>query len=477
MRVSRHFKLGVGQDILEFIDIDISGDDPLFIDPRALRTLSTPWTDECVTLVQDFFRTVITAIRAGGTARARVLLRQLREPNETHLGLSRGRARGRALGPQSSRDVADALVESEAIKSGLLEDLEETILMIEGIGSDLISDMTTNVIREPLIRFTQAQARRWGIAMRRVDSGPLWDPEAHDWIQRFEELPVVKGSRLLFVPKAIVRKRLQYDPQDYFQHYVLNYMVEQEKSANSELVYLLKDGTPRVNKKDVVKKYGRGKRLAAKITNEDPTVLANYRRDKRRAGSPALQHEEIAERTAGTTTPDWDALLEAVTSVPAGRDGADSFHRAIEDLLKVLFFPQLAFPEREVEIHAGRKRIDITFANQGLSGFFGWVSTHHPAMYVVIECKNYTGDPANPELDQISGRFSPSRGKVGLLVCRTFKDKELFITRCRDTANDQRGFVMPLDDEDLRTLTQTRRDGDIDEVSAFLKERFERLIR
>jgi hypothetical protein len=477
MRVSRHFKLGVGQDVLDFVDIDIKGDDPLYVDPRALRTLNTPWTNECVTLVQDFFQTVLGAIRNGETTRARLLLRQLREPNETHLGLSRRRARGRALGPQSARDVADALLGSEAIKSGLLEDLEETILMIDGIGSDLISDMTTNVMREPLIHFTQAQARQWAIPLRSVDSGPIWAPSAHDWTQRFEELPVVKGSKLLFVPKAIVRKQLQYRPQDYFQHYILNYLVEQEKSANSELVYLLKDGTPRVDKQDVVRKYGRSKRLAAQITKQDPTVLARYRRDKRRAGSPALSHEEISEQTPGTTTPDWDALLEAVTSVPAGRAGADSFHRSIEDLLKVLFYPQLAFPEREVEIHGGRKRIDLTFANQGLGGFFGWISRHQPAMYIVIECKNYTGDPANPELDQISGRFSPSRGKVGLLVCRSFKDKDLFVERCRDTASDQRGFVLPIDDADLTVLIGARRDGELEAVNGFLKDRFDRLVR
>src|SRR4051794_34724040 len=124
-RVSEHYKLGVGQDALDFVDVDIRGDDPLFIDPRALRTLKTPWTNECVTLLQDFFGTVLDLIRRGKHAQARMLLRQLREPNETHLGLSQGRARGRALGPGSARDVWGALVGSEAIRSGLLQDLEE----------------------------------------------------------------------------------------------------------------------------------------------------------------------------------------------------------------------------------------------------------------------------------------------------------------------------------------------------------------
>jgi hypothetical protein len=103
-----------------------------------------------------------------------------------------------------------------------------------------------------------------------------------------------------------------------------------------------------------------------------------------------------------------------------------AYRRAVEALLKALFYPELALPEREMSLHAGRKRIDLTFANQATSGFFAWVAKHHPAMYIIIECKNYSGDPENPELDQIAGRFGPSRGKVGLLLCRSFEDKELF---------------------------------------------------
>jgi hypothetical protein len=75
-----------------------------------------------------------------------------------------------------------------------------------------------------------------------------------------------------------------------------------------------------------------------------------------------------------------------------------------------------------------------------------------PAAHVYVECKNYTGDPGNPELDQLAGRFSPLRGQVGLLVCRTLTDKALFIQRCRDTALDRRGYCLPLDDDDVAQL-------------------------
>jgi len=68
-----------------------------------------------------------------------------------------------------------------------------------------------------------------------------------------------------------------------------------------------------------------------------------------------------------------------------------------------------------------------------------------PSAYIPAECKNYSSDPANPALDQLAGRFSTKRGKFGLLICRKFDNKNLFIQRCKDTAQDGRGFIVPLD--------------------------------
>lgn len=475
-RVSEHYELGVGQDALDFVDVDIWSDDQLYIDPRALRTLKTTWTDECVMLLQDYFSTVIGKIREGKHADARMLLRQLREPNETHLGMSTGYARGHALGPGSAHNVWDALVNSEAIKSGLLEELEETVLMIEGISFDIVSDIATNVMREPLIRFTQEQCAAHGIATRRVASGPLWDPETHLWDQQYEELPVAGTGKLLLVPKTIVRKKLHFRPDDYFQHYILDYLQDEEISANGELVRLLKDGTPRVDKKALVKKYGRGKRVAAAITKLHPEILDQYRKHKRKNATRAMTHEQLVEAMPDTDTPDWDKLLADAKAVAPGKAGATKYHKAVAALLKALFYPDLVNPEIEKNIHDGRKRIDITYANEAQTGFFGWIARHHPALYIVVECKNFSGDPANPELDQISGRFSPSRGKIGFLLCRSFEDKELFITRCKDTASDQRGFVIPLDDDDLTRMVEARKNGELDTIYGLMKRRFDRLL-
>src|SRR5437660_456538 len=110
MRFSKFFDLGKRQPELDFVDIDVSGDIPLFIDPFALEQLENDdWATECVSLIQDFFDVVLSAIKSDKNEEARALLSSLREPNETHLGLSRGKAKGHALGNSLAADIWKAL--------------------------------------------------------------------------------------------------------------------------------------------------------------------------------------------------------------------------------------------------------------------------------------------------------------------------------------------------------------------------------
>jgi hypothetical protein len=477
MRISEHFQLDRTQPTLDFVDVDVTDDVPLFVDPRALRRLPSQWGDECVSLIQHFFRAVIAAIKAGDDHGAQHLLGWLREPNETHLGLSRGRSRGRAVGANIAEDLWRELSMSEAARSGLLEDLEDTILMVEGVAADIVSDIATNIIREPLIHYTQDACRAYGIPLTAdVDSGPLWNPSDQSWNAAYVDLPTIDGVRLLLVPKAIIRRRLDYDAAEYYRHYIIEHLRQEEFERHSELVKLLKDGRPRITIKSLKEKYGSGKQMIVRQTLRNPELLRRYRSDKI-AISPAMSHFDIA-MSSGSPTPDWDSLLDDVMKTPVGRPDADRYEKGIEKLLSALFYPFLTNPILQHEIHEGRKRIDITYTNIAADGLFFWIGQHFSAAQVFIECKNYGREIENPELDQLAGRFSPSRGQFGLLVCRNFENKELFMQRCIDTAHDQRGFIVPVDDGDLHALVQAAKVIDPAERARFqiLHDRFVRLI-
>lgn len=479
IRVSQYFSLGRTQAELDFVDVDVTTDTRVFISPTAIRLMDTPWAAECTSLIQDYFQEVLDAIRAGSDSRAKFLLRSLREPNETHLGLSSGESQGRSLGPKSAIEVWNALRKSAAVKSGLLQDLEETVLMIDGIGPDIISDITTNIIREPLIRYTQEACDYYDIPTQSVDSGPLWNQSQKTWGNRPEQLPMIKGEKVLLVPKIIVRRHPVYDADHYMRHFVLEYLKEIEESdPTSDLVRILKDGTRKGLKGKIGERYGfkiDRKKAITKQTIKNPKLLEDYKSSREAAAIP-LTHSEIAG-AAHVQAPDWDALLKAVTVLTPGAADADAYEKAIEGLLSALFYPSLVHPQRQRKINNGRKRLDIVYSTRGNNDFFEWVHKKYTAPYFLVECKNYKNDVANPEVDQLIGRFGPSKGKVGLLVCRKIEDRALLTARLRDAAKDGQGYIIALDDSDLAKLVASAKGQNLfaDDFK-LLRDRFDELV-
>jgi hypothetical protein len=227
------------------VDVDVRGDVPLFINPGALRKSESEWARHCVYLLQDFMEYVLGLIRHGDLDMARTLLMYLGEPNETHLGLSAfgEKARGRAVGEEFAELIIDALLHSPAGRTGRINDLEDTVMMIPKVGSDIISDIATNIIRGPLIEYTNDICQSYGVDMSvfvsRRDQA-VWSVDSHEWVHPEVLLPVANGRALILVPKFIVRAKVDVDA--YFSDYLRDFIAERElENPNSEFVKTLKD--------------------------------------------------------------------------------------------------------------------------------------------------------------------------------------------------------------------------------------------
>lgn len=239
-------------------------------------------------------------------------------------------------------------------------------------------------------------------------------------------------------------------------------------------MHLLKDGRRRVYKKEVEDKYGKNKSIIIDHTLKNPDLLAQFKA-KHNKPLPALNHKQIAEAEE-TQPPDWDALLKSINHLPVGRKSASDYEIAVESLLTALFYPVLDHPQMQRPLHDGRKRVDITYSNIGGEGFFEWLAKHYAAAHIFVECKNYGKEVENPELDQMLGRFSKSRGMCGIIVCRKFRDRARFERRCQDAAKDGKGFVLALDDADFSGLVKQRKTSHDFFVLPLLRQRFEALV-
>ena len=458
MRISEFYSLGKTQPSLPFLDVDIRNDVRLFVNARAIKNLNSEWGDHCQDLLQDFFAELLGAIKTGKDGRALNLLSQLREPNETHLGLSKGRSAGRGLGPKKAKEIWQSFRKSKAVKTGLLTDLEDTVLLIEGISTDILSDIITNIIRGPLIHFTQSTCRDYEIKLEKdVESGPVWNMQTKTWDNDFVSLPMPNNEKLLLIPKSIIRLNMDYNISTYYRHYVLEQLINEEKEKNSNLVHILKSGKRKGQKKvyktELMAKYGtQEKAVSIEQTEREPEILKKFKADYSDP-TPALSHRQIAD-AEDTEPPDWDKLLDTVLKLEPGKKKAHQYEDAIVDLLYTMFYPVLVDPDKQTPLHDGLKRVDITFTNYALTGFFGWLARHYPSPYVFVECKNFGSEIGNPEIDQIAMRMAAMRGEFGIIVCRKVEDRGKMLKRCQAAARDGHGFILVVDDDDLQDLVE-----------------------
>lgn len=471
--VSKTFNLGKSQAELDFVDVDVTKDTPLFIDPFALSRRRDRWSHEAHQTLSEFFQRVLDAIRSKNDNLARELLGYLQEPNETRLGLSKGKSQGAGIGHFQADELFDALKSSAAVQSGLIQSVGECELMIDGISWDKISDLTTNVIRKSLVDYTQAQCALLDIPMQSLPLPAYYDRTSGTWLDSYHDLPFAGGRPILFVPKGIARYSAAYSSHRYYSQYVIHFLQIQHIKANSSLVRTLRDGRKRVNKKDVEKQHPFSKKFLFEFSKQNPQVLAQYRHELAELEQRGLNATVGADDESTLANAQHDALK----AIPAGNVDATRYQDLMLGILEFIFYPSLVHPRKEHAIHQGRKRIDIVFNNDASSGIFYWIENKLklPCAYIVFECKNYKDDPANPELDQLLGRFSPNRGEVGFTCCRTIDNLDLYIERCRDAYKDRRGLVIPFEDELVASVLRHIAAGDRGKVDHVIQERIDRI--
>lgn len=469
MKITEIYKLDKGQAEVDFVDIDTNQDMQLFIDPFFLGKRTDRWSIKVTQTIRSFFHHTIQLIRDDKLQEAKELFDHLHEPNSTCLGLSRGMPKGRGVGSGDTMDIFDGLIKSKAIKTGLIQDIEDSLIFVDGFGKDKLSDMTTNIIREQLIEYTQNQCRLHGIALNNnVPSGFFWNRGTLEWEQIYTEMLVIDSRIILLVPKGIVSFCKDYTPEIYYQHFVLNFMQNEHLRLNSIFVQKRKNGNRFVTKKSLAKENPLSKKFLLEFTKRNPSVLTEFKDELRDKVINSLTNFELSDFDKNKLI---QGLLNTLTSIPTGNNDAGNYHKLISGILELLFYPSLMNPTLEREIHSGRKRIDITFDNAAQEGiFFRLHNTFRlPCPYLMVECKNYSSDPANPELDQLAGRFSLNRGKVGLLLCRSIDDSSRFLERCRDTFKDDRGLIIPLTDSDITEMLINYNNWQSDFVNKYLE--------
>ncbi len=227
MLFSEKFKINLTGDE-DWFDPVLNTDTLLFIDPilvfqNELEEFSS-LKEKILSFFQIAFEAVLSAKGNLGPARNFALSTlQFKEVPEIRLGYTNYGSHGSGMGPGFARLVFDAMV--DFIDLGL-EDLGSYLspfeMFVEGIGADRISDMTANIIKEDLIKYTQKICKENKIPLQKFTIKNYSYKRGVGWLPKKVELPknpLEKGAVIL-VPKDFLRSETSGDEIRDFEEYL-----------------------------------------------------------------------------------------------------------------------------------------------------------------------------------------------------------------------------------------------------------------
>ena len=496
MKISSLLKINASPYELDFIDVDLERDLPFYIDPFLIANINSPWAIETDRVIKNFFHAFKTAMVKQDYTKADQLFQFMDEPKDNCLGVSStGTVNGKGVGPENVKNILSEIISSNSFERGLVNNIEDLIFFVDNLGRDKMSDMVTNIIRKRLVKYTQAQCAFWNVTLIRGATLPYWDEIIEDWNSSEEELLVIEGRGLLLIPKSIVSPINIFSPENYEFFSVVPQEQQFHLDRNSALVKYrtYKNGSTKayVTKRDVVddienqvsqQKFSTKKDFIRDYTEKYPDLFTQFV-SRSQELMKSLSTSEILRKTCSDDFYEIDAIIDAFSNklktIERGKNAATEYHRFVKSLLGLIFYPYLINPVIEREIHGGRKRIDIVMDNNDITGgFFFKLNEIFNIFcpYIFIECKNYGKDVGNPEIDQLSGRFAPNRGKFGMLFCRELENEQLFLQRCKDTYADGRGLIIHITDKDILSILNHIKNNDFMEIWNLLDDKKRNII-
>ncbi len=195
-------------------NVSLVTDLPLFVDPFLLFGSEKPEYRNLHDAIIRYLRFLKSKSEQGGVTRGDLAAWYFfSEVRQNWLGFCGDGNRGRGLGVGFARALDSNLVHvfqnfgNEQVTRG--SHLEKLTLIRAGVGRDMISDFTTNLIKEYLLEFTQA------FAVEHIDRSLLadvsvprvrFDYDLGRWMPKKYTLPMHEGDFVLLTPKDILTK-------------------------------------------------------------------------------------------------------------------------------------------------------------------------------------------------------------------------------------------------------------------------------
>lgn len=284
MKFSDYFNLQPVQGSFEFFDIDIEVDTKNFVDPYYIVRDKSLLGIQMTRSITGFMHQLLLHVRSDDLQQSYKLCSKFGETKGTRLGYSVKRRDGHGAGKSLSQKFVDSLFASRAVTSGVIKHLEESSLVCEGIGKDIISDITISLVKLQLIEFTNKVCQKYSIPVKTVSEKITYYCNINnEWKSKNFELPHVMDngveSYLILIPEKIVPEKVSYNHSLFYSNIAIPIYKEIAIKEKRPYVAELKSGEKKVYSKDIRSdlRFKGKKSDMINFINDNPETLMKYR--------------------------------------------------------------------------------------------------------------------------------------------------------------------------------------------------------
>jgi hypothetical protein len=429
---------GISQFDVDFVIPRMGVDILISIDPFLLFKSRDPSLSDIHSSILAVFNKGIEFVKNGHINQAQKLF-DFPEVSEIGLGYTKKGTRGSGVGTFLSQLIIETLIDSPALQDRGLKHIEEMQLVSIGIGPDRISDITANLIKEYLIKYTQKQCLLWNIPL--VSGMPLnhiFDFDTLTWYDDYFDLPIspFDNSPILLVPRRIVRVLPWINYDDFFKMEFSTYL--KAKKVKSDIA-------AKKSAKTLQKKMG--KEQVISLNRTELYRIDQYISTKEKNSEEAQPSSNYIDTSKMTI--EANELKRKISIINSGREDAEKYQRVVLETLNFLFNPELIDGELEVKTVEGTERRDIIFTNDSDQSFWSYLRSEHSSIFIMFEVKN-TEEINNIYLNQVATYLGDRLGRLGFIVTRK-KLEEPQEKKAFSIYNDStpRKIILTISDSDL----------------------------
>ena len=252
---------------INFVDIPLGEDLEAFICPFLIenKKLNNPIALKVYEKVKQFLiKLNRDFIEPNKRLEGIEFLSHLHEPNEYHLGYS-GKNKGKAVSLVRAEGIYNSLRNNMLTKqnAAITNEAHFVLLLVKGIGQDIMSDIIANVCRDIFANYTLQICIEHSVSTN-LAKIEYYNSITKNWETKFTDLPNFAGKDIILLPRFLISGGRAYAnlynwfiAKNYISFEILNRKTA--LSTDSEFISNLKDGTKRAIIKKIYQAYRKPK--------------------------------------------------------------------------------------------------------------------------------------------------------------------------------------------------------------------------